>query len=189
MNRIIILILVIAGFVSAGADRENVTPDLMDEIRQLYYRGVEDESYIAELAGVIRAEFGADTSSYSPEIIAYLGGIEALKSKHAFWPFSKLSYLNKSMDIFARAVSRAPESLEIRFMRFSVLHFVPDFLGFNDEKRKDVKILVRLLAEGEGAENAELHSGIVNFMLESGRLDEEEYAVLASDLKMAKRDE
>ncbi len=189
MTRIIILILVFAGFVSAGTDSENIAPDLMEEIRQLYYQGVEDESYIAELAGVIRAEFGADTSSYSPEIIAYLGGVEALKSKHAFWPFSKLGYLNKSMEIFARAVSRAPESLEIRFMRFSVLHFVPDFLGFNEEKREDVKILVRLLAEGEGADYTELHRGIVNFMLESGRLNEEEYTVLASDLKMAKIDE
>jgi len=104
--------------------------------------------------------------------LAYVAALESVKSKHAFWPFTKLKYFNNSMDIFEKVVERNPENLEIRFLRFTILHYVPSFLGRSKEREEDTAVIIKeLLKRDYSSINPEIQKGIVEFLIMSERLN------------------
>ncbi len=161
-------------FASDEAGGNNtVSKDLIEKIRTTYYSGVENEDYVDSLQTLINTNFSENKKNYPTIVLAYSAGIEALKSKHAFWPFNKMSYLNSSMDLFAEALLQDPNNLEIRFMRFSILHYVPGILGYSKEREEDQKVIFNLLSQNT-AQNIpfELKEGIISFLIDSGRLSD-----------------
>lgn len=154
---------------------ESIPYNLLEKIRTTYYSGVENEDYIDSLKLIISKNFSDDQLSYPSIILAYSAGVEALKSKHAFWPFNKMSYLNSSMDLFQQAISKDPNNLEIRFMRYSILHYVPGILGYSEELEEDQKSILSLLKLNKSNNiSEELRSGIISFLMETGRLSKAE---------------
>lgn len=149
--------------------------DLREKLRHVYYAGVEDDRYVDSLKNIIVNNFGEDYSDDNSLIIAYRGGVLALQSKHAFWPFNKMSYLNDSMDFFAKAVKADPDNLEIRFMRFSILYYVPGILGYDEEEEDDLKIVYSLLLEKNySMVEQEIQKGMIEFVLDTELLNKEE---------------
>lgn len=160
-----------------------VQESILTELRLKYYSAVEESDSVKALEQMV-TELSKSNKLHSDEILtAYRGGIMALKAKHAFWPFSKLSYLNESMEILDSIISKVPDNLEIRFMRYSILHYVPDFLGWGDEKKADAsKIYVLLMAKEYKGLPDELITGITQFMLDSDRLSPLQEAELESEI-------
>ncbi|QQS36420.1 MAG: hypothetical protein IPM56_00240 [Ignavibacteriales bacterium] len=153
---------------SAGRDTA-----LINFIRNTFYESVEDEDKTYSLEKFITAKFGEDQSKYDPVILAYFGAVEALKGKHAFNPFSKLNHVIRALDIIEVAVKKEPRSLEIRFVRFSILHHLPGILGYGSERDEDLLVICQLLKERNYSEvNPKLQQGIVQFMIDSERLDD-----------------
>lgn len=189
MNNIkIINIILVIIFVHFSITSAKNSEDI-DKLRKTYYAGVENEDYIDSLEVILYSTFGSDTSLYSAQALAYLAGAEALKSKHAFWPFTKMTYLNESMDIFERAVELAPQDLEIRFMRFSILYYVPGILGYSNEKEKDLEVIYHLLLEQKhNIADIEILKGIVRFIIESELLEEHHTASLSKKFPEVKLD-
>ncbi|GJQ61885.1 MAG: hypothetical protein SCALA702_09380 [Melioribacteraceae bacterium] len=179
MIKTIILILIFYSSLFAG---ENITnAELLETLRLKYYSAVENEDSVSifeEHLNTLSKEYGE-----SNIITAYEGALFAVKSKHAFWPFSKLTYLKDSMRLLDKAVTNSPENLEIRFIRFSILHYVPDFLGWNEEKNADKDMIVSLLLDGS-YDNipSELVLGITNFLIESERLSHEKINLLNTNI-------
>ncbi len=139
--------------------------------RELFYQAVEDESQLAALEGFLHRNY---SKSPQPIIIAYYGAVDALKAKHVFNPFSKLSYVISALDILEKSVQLEPRDLEIRFIRFSILHHLPGILGYGKERREDQQVIVELLKERDYSEvDYTLQKGIIEFMLESNRLSSE----------------
>ncbi len=155
----------------AFEQKKPVDDSTLDFIRTSYYASVEDDNELEKLEDFITKEYSANISQYPPIILAYYGGTIALKGKHAFWPFDKLSYLNSSMDILKLAIDKAPDNLEIRFIRFSILDNIPGILGYSEEREKDKDEIVHLLCEKNYSQLKEsIQEGIVKYMVESGRL-------------------
>ena len=125
-----IIIITFITYQNVKAQEKTVDYRTMELIRNLYYSSVEDENQLEKLDSLIKITFSDSISNYPPIILAYYGGIQALKAKHAFWPFNKLSYFNSSMDILEKAVEKGPENLEIRFIRFAILDNVPGILRY-----------------------------------------------------------
>lgn len=147
----------------------------LDFIRHKFYEGVEKEEEVDRLDFYLREKYGNDFNSIDPTIIAYFGAIEALRGKHAFFPFTKLSYVSSSNDILTRAIEKDPLNLEIRFIRFSILHHVPGILGYGNECEEDMEVIYRLLMKKDYSQvNAQIQKGIAEFMIDSDRLSEKQ---------------
>lgn len=167
-------------FISPNQSFENLESSLIHYIREEYFYSIEDDERLERFEDFIISSFGKDYNNYPPIISAYYGGIEALKSKHAFWPFDKLNHFNNSMNILKNTLERCNKNeLEVRFMRFSILHYVPGFLGHGKERDEDRKRIVKLLSERNYSYlPLEIQKNITNFMLESGRLQNDELKML-----------
>ena len=103
-------------------------------------------------------------------INGYMGALLSLKAKHTWNPFFKIKYLNDSENTFKTAVVADPHNIEIRFLRFSIEHNVPVFLGFNkdlDNDRED--IITQLEKKNYGTADKELTIAIIKFLLSSKR--------------------
>ncbi len=159
---------------------------LIQNLRITYYDAVEKDNLIDTLESIIFNNFGEDELKYPPLILAYKAGAEALKSKHAFWPFVKMSKLNDSMDLFRVAVSQDPDNLEIRFMRYSILYYVPGVLGYDDVEDLDKAKIIDLIQEEKYAnlENS-ITKGIIEFMLRTDQLDVVQTKILNDKIELA----
>ncbi len=106
-------------------------------------------------------------------ILAYLGSAEALRAKHAFNPINKLAYLKQGSNTLAKAVNAAPNNLEIRFLRFSLEHYVPSFLGYSKNLEADKVKIIELLQHKNKSEgikdNTQIKKNIINFLLQTKR--------------------
>ncbi len=140
-------------------------------LRNGFYAAVEDEEKVNLLEKYIFSRYSEDYSSYNPLILAYYGGLQTLKAKHAFNPVSKLSHLILGLNRLEEAVAESPENIEIRFIRFSILDHLPGFLGYSEERESDKnKIFQLLLLKDYSSTGFEIQKGMAEYMLESGRL-------------------
>ena len=111
-----------------------------------------------------------DLNSNDPLIWAYIATLDGLKAKHAWNPYMKLKYVSRSQKLIGKAVAAAPDDLEIRFMRFSLQHYTPSFLGFSKNLEEDKQVILHLFELKKfGHSDAELVRNIAKFMLESNR--------------------
>jgi hypothetical protein len=147
----------------------------LEFIRHKFYLGIEDEDQVDTLESYLVIMYGRDFNNIDPVITAYYGAIEALRGKHAFFPFTKLSYVNSSQEILAKAIEQKPYNLEIRFLRFSILHHIPGILGYSREREEDKNIIFNLLKQKDYSQlNIQRQEGIIEFMISSDRLSEEQ---------------
>lgn len=107
-------------------------------------------------------------------LIAYQGGAEALMAKHSWNPYQKLTYLNKSQLTLKKAIALDPSDAEIRFLRFSIQHFIPAFLGMSAELEEDKKVILSNLYTTNGG----VKSAIIKFLAESGKCNDAELEIL-----------
>jgi len=68
-------------------------------------------------------------------------------------------------------LSKAPSNLEIRYLRYSIQHESPGFLGYNKNMVEDRKMLIDKVSE---VQDAELKSMIKSFLLKAAKLNPEE---------------
>lgn len=142
----------------------------MTEIRNLYYASVEDEDKCDQLLNYMTKLNPSDAT-----MLGYKASAEALKSKHVWAPMKKLDWLKKSMATFDGAVSKEPRNAEIRFLRFSVQHFVPKFLGQSENLEEDRVAIVDNLWETPALKADEtLRNNIIDFLIETERCSEAE---------------
>jgi len=150
-------------------------------IREQFYLAVEDEDALNRLEEFIVRKYSPDISVYPPVILAYRGGVEALKAKYVFSPFSKFSYVIESLDILDTAVKNMPGSLEVRFIRFSILDNIPFFLGYGEERESDKKVIIsELLRNDFSSIDKETQGGLIDYLLESSSLTDDEKYLLKS---------
>lgn len=116
-----------------------------------------------------------------PIIIGYVAMLEALKAKHAWNPYSKFNYLGKSKRTFQKAVSADPANMEIRFMRFSVEHFLPSYLGYSKNLRRDKEVIIQQLKKP--SKDKEYEKSVVKFLIESKRCTAAQNQQLKSKMK------
>ena len=73
----------------------------------------------------------------NPLLFGYRGGATMLMAKHAFNPFSKLSYFKKGKLMLESAINADQTNVELRFLRYTIQTNVPGFLNYNSDKNLD----------------------------------------------------
>lgn len=138
----------------------------VEDIRKGYYEAVYDSKRTDELYSQLKKVKSSD-----PLVQAYIGSLEALKAKHARNPYYKLSYLAQFDKTIRAAVKKAPDNLEIRFLRFSVQYYVPEFLGYSKEMQEDKQKIVYLITQKKYSEDERgLVKKVYHFMVETKSL-------------------
>ena len=106
----------------------------------------------------------------TPLIVAYMGALDALKAKHSWNPYSKIKSLSQASQLMQKAIDNDPHNIEIRFMRFSVQHNVPAWLGYSKNLDADRdEILQQLGLKNYGTADVELTHSIIRFSIDSKR--------------------
>ena len=77
------------------------------------------------------------------KMLAYRGALEAIMTKTTWNLFKKINYLNKSEASFHKAIEKAPNDVEIRFMRMAVQYEIPEYLGYSEDMEEDRKFIVK----------------------------------------------
>ncbi|MDB5000984.1 MAG: hypothetical protein JWR76_2061 [Mucilaginibacter sp.] len=139
LSALILLLLSISSIGAYTKHNDIVEPNL-NVIRKLLISALDSKKTTDSLYANLNA-----VKDRSALINGYIGTLEALKAKHAWNPYFKIKYLNDSEKTFKAAVSRDPHNIEIRFMRFSVEHNVPGFLGYNKNLYADRQEIIKQL--------------------------------------------
>lgn len=146
----------------------NIASTLSDEYRTLkaaVQKAIESPSVTDSLYRVLKSARGEN-----PLIIGYIGTLEALKAKQSWNPYNKLKYVALSQRTMKIAVEKDPNNLEIRFMRFSIQHYTPAFLGFSKDLEEDRKVIVKQFKNKKfGNADDVLIRNIAAFMIQSDR--------------------
>lgn len=123
------------------------------------------------------------TPHKTPLFIAYIGTLEALKAKHAWNPYNKIKYVSRSLKTMQKAINLDGENMEIRFIRFSIEHFTPSFLGFSKDLDLDRKEIIKHFENKNfGLANEEFINNVAKFMIESNRCTPAEISILKKNL-------
>ena len=109
----------------------------LESLRDDYIRALKDVEVVEEVYNRF-----SKVENPSAKILAYRGALEAIMTKTTWNFFKKMDYLRKSEKSFAKAVEKAPESVEVRFMRMAVQYEIPSYLGFSDDIPKDRDFIV-----------------------------------------------
>jgi hypothetical protein len=111
--------------------------------------------------------------------MAYLGSAQAIRARHSFNPYNKVTYLKSGLKTLETAVRSSPQDLEIRFLRFSLEHYIPSFLGYSKHLETDRAKIVELAKQRKfGAMDKALLINLLNFMKETKRCSKQEIATL-----------
>ncbi len=146
----------------------------LPQIRKDFYLAVNNQKAAESLYERLKAKNSAD-----PTVMAYLGSVQAVRARHAFNPYNKIAYLKSGTKILEAAISKSPETLEIRFLRFSLEHYIPSFLGFSKHLETDKRKIIVLAKQKQfGAMDRPLLLNLLSFMKETKRCSPQEIAIL-----------
>ncbi|MBS7564119.1 hypothetical protein KHS38_06850 [Mucilaginibacter sp. Bleaf8] len=117
---------------------------------------------------------GADKNK-PPLIVSYYGAVQALKAKYTWNPYYKIKYIKDAENTLQTAVNEEPHNMEIRFMRFSIEHNLPGFLGYDKHLDMDRKEMIQQLdKKNYPAADKDVAVTIIKFLLDSKRCTAQE---------------
>lgn len=110
----------------------------LNEVRLSYSKDVLDNKLCEKM--IEELELSKEKSVIA---LAYLGAYQTIWANHVFNPLSKLATFKKGKNNIELAISKEPENVEIRYIRFSVQKNSPSFLGYNSHLKEDKDFLVK----------------------------------------------
>nr|WP_255709855.1 hypothetical protein [Pontibacter harenae] len=116
-----------------------------------------------------------DYKGQDPVVMAYRAASDATMAKYVWNPYSKLKHLKTSAAGFKEAVAMSPNNAEIRFLRFTVEHYVPRYLDMSGHLDEDKKIIISSLRNHRKAGlDPDFARTMRDFLLTKDHLNEEE---------------
>lgn len=99
----------------------------------------------------VMAEVLLDESAKYAELdvlyMGYHGAAKMIMAKHLDSPFSKLSSFNDGKKELERAIQKAPENVELIFLRYTIQRHAPSFLGYRQHVQTDEAYLKKALLQ------------------------------------------
>ena len=120
----------------------NVLANDINHVRTLYPKASEDFKLTKELLAYIQTHKLNTATAWG-----YRGALEALMAKHESNPFTKLSYLKKCSNTFAKAIEASPADIELRILRYITEVNTPSTLGYSENVAIDKKTILDYLSK------------------------------------------
>ncbi len=152
----------------------------INEMRIAFTKSVEDETLTRKWVSILK-----ETPKLSPLEKGFAGAFETLLAKHAWNPYFKLDYLKKGSQKLNLAILEDKESIELRFLRYSIEHYLPTFLGYGQNIQADKKLIINQINNYQ-KQNLDLKTILViaKFLLESKRCNEQEIKLIQDFIKI-----
>jgi hypothetical protein len=139
----------------------------VSEIRKLYTESIKDEAKCKALYDRLFAQKNID----DPRVLGYQGAISMVMAKYDGNPLSKLSYFKKGKDLLENALKKAPQNLELHFVRFGIQENLPSILMYNENLYDDKNFVIKHLEE---VNQPKFKQSIIAFLLKSENVSEAE---------------
>ncbi|MCU0434420.1 MAG: hypothetical protein MUC87_13285 [Bacteroidia bacterium] len=114
----------------------------------------------------------------------YLGAAETIHAQYSSNPYTKLTRFNNGKAKIDAAVAKQNQSMELRYLRFTVQCGAPSFLGYNDEIAADKKFLLDGLKKLSADDN-DLYTRIAKYLDQCEQLTAAEKQQLSAIKKEA----
>lgn len=148
----------------------NLSTEALSTIRGFYNAAIESE------ASALRFEkYLKSLQADEPIVVGYIGANKMLLAKYAILPTQKYAHFSEGRQKLDKAIAASPESLELRFLRYSTQLNSPSFLGYNKEIAADRALLINKVAS---LSDHELKVKIISFLVVSGGLSDAERILL-----------
>lgn len=122
----------------------------------------------------------ARSDKTDPVILAYYASSFAIRAKFSRNPVTQFTLISKACNILNEAVAKAPQNIEIRFLRFAVEQSLPAFLCKSGHIDEDLQQMVSLIGQKKYQDIAiseKLKAGIIKFLIKSNRCTAAEIAL------------
>lgn len=137
----------------------------IDEVRSLYQKSMNSEDACKKLIDLL------EPYKNDPLYLGYIGCATMVMAKHAFNPFSKLSYFKKGKKMLEEAINSDQHNFELRFLRFTAQTNMPSFLGYDDSINKDKAFILNSFSQ---IKDARLEAYVLPSLKESKDLTQSE---------------
>jgi hypothetical protein len=136
----------------------------IQDIRHEFYKSTLDYKYASPLLEKLKG-----IKAPSALELAYTGATEAILAKPGWNIFKKMGHLKRSRDCFNHAVALDFSDVEIRFLRLSIEHHLPGYLGFSSHILQDKQMILDSMDFFENKDlGQEMMDFILKFCAESG---------------------
>ncbi|NRF37643.1 hypothetical protein [Pedobacter foliorum] len=143
-------------FVTTSSGTE---PEIQ-KVKMLFEASADSKDAANQLLGLLSAV----ESSSSPLLICYKGAAEMMQAKYVFNPLNKFRSFKKGKRLIEAAVTKEPDNLEIRFLRFLIQTNLPGFLNYNDHIEQDKRYLIANL---KATKDKELKQKVLKYLATS----------------------
>ena len=106
-------------------------------IRTLYLSAYTNELHCDNLG----EKLNTTENNTSILIKGYKGCFYFIKCKFINNPINKLIYFNKGKELLEEAIKQDPNSVELKFLRYSIQKHIPKFLFYSDNIQKDLNFV------------------------------------------------
>jgi hypothetical protein len=116
----------------------------------------------------------------TPAEECYLGICHGISTQHTYSNWEKLKLVIKSKNLMNSAIERDPKDPELRFMRFTLEHFLPNFLGLSKHIPEDLAVIFKNPDFIDDAPH--LKKKVIEFLIWSKRCTPEQNLLLKNEL-------
>ncbi len=147
---------------------------LVDQLRAKYHLFPDQEALCEQFERKLSQHITND-----PICRVYFGAIKAVSAKFPFNPYTKLKRFNEGKTQIEKAVKGAPNSMEVRFIRFTIQSESPSMLGYQQNVESDRDFI---LAHVEDLKDNNLKHFICSYMIKSDRCTDTQKQTLSGYL-------
>ncbi|MFN3916583.1 MAG: hypothetical protein ACK4K0_02470 [Flavobacteriales bacterium] len=149
----------------------------LNSVRDTYFDAEGKKEKIIELKSLTSAA----SVEKEPVMYGYNGVATAMWAEFEFNPLSKLSTFKKGKEKLEKAIEKAPDNVELRFLRFSVQTKAPSIAGYNSNIKSDKTFIINNLSKAKSKTLSNNYClKVVDFLLNSELCTEEEKKKLKS---------
>ena len=172
----LVLILLILLWVDGAVSNESAEK-MLEVARKQFYAAVEDEKRIEPTIALFE-QIGEREPEYVGRTQVYIGALVALKGKHAFFPHTKLKWVNRGLAIMDGGLKKGPGDIEALFIHGTTCYYLPFFFQRRDDAQRDFKEIIKQMPLQVHAYDPKLITNIVVFLLENAKLTPDEKVYL-----------
>lgn len=182
-----ILLLPLLSLLLAGSNspyKEQMDRGDLQYIRSKYYAAIENPAGADSLHQFILNKYGPDYNDYNPIVRAYYACLIGLKGKFNNNPYTKYKYVNDGIRKIDSAVNEYDNCMEIRFLRFSFYHYLPDLFGIEEKRESDVNFIADMFKKQNYTFVPEdIQADMIEFTVNTARLEKKTADTLSIILK------
>ena len=123
-------------------------PDVQQFARakELYYKAITGDDKALHASSELLGDL-ATSAPTNPELMAYRGSIFLLQAGRTWAVWRKWELSKQGIEMLDGAVERAPENLEVRFVRAATTRHLPAFFQRSGQSREDLRFLAERAPE------------------------------------------